>query len=269
MERRSRLMAALALAVIAIGCSGGQESRRDLHHGPYSLETSGNKLLLTIYAYGGMTAASYQWAPREAQFSMYGDGRVLQNCSADESNPSLLPCLNETHVSPAEIQRIITAAGEAGLLTDAAFDDYLWTDDDTTVFATTVGGSSHRVEAYALNPNYPSKNVEVKLARLRLLAFRASVTHLGDFLGRKVETRSYEATAIRVRCDRVDALGSVGPLRTWPLSQNPDNGGEGLTLPGDDMTRFVAAASGATVFTGWAVPSGYCRLSAHPLLPDD
>jgi hypothetical protein len=256
-------MAALAIAVVASGCSAGQ------HTGPYAVETSGRERLLTIYAYGGMTASDYQWTPQEAQFSLYGDGRVILSCARDESSPSLLPCLNETHVSPDEIQRIVAAADKAGLLTDAKFDDYLWTDDETTVFRTTVGGASHRVEAYALDPKYPSTNVGVKLARLRLLAFQASMTDLGGFLGRSVETRPYAATAFRVRCNRVDALGSVGPLRTWPLSQDPDNGGQGLTLTGDDMTGFVAAASGATVFTGWALPSGYCQLSAHPLLPDD
>lgn len=259
-------MAVLAVAVVASGCSAGRQSQ---HGGPYHVETSGNKLLLTIYAHGGMAASNYAWAPQEAQFSLYGDGRVIQNCAPAQTNPSLLPCLNEAHVSPDEIQRIVTAADEAGLLADAAFDDYLWTDDETTVFRTTVDGSTHKVEAYALDPNYPSTNEGVKVARQRLIAFRSSMTDLGGFLGRKVETRRYAATSLFVRCDDQEALGSDGPLRTWPLSADPDNGGKGLTLTGDDMARFVAAARGATVFTVWAAPGGYCRLSAHPLLPDE
>ena len=256
-------MAALAVAMVAIGCSAGQQS------GPYALETAGNKLVLTIYAYGGMTASNYQWAPQEARFSLYGNGRVLQSCLRDESNPSLLPCLNETHVSPDEIQRIVTAADKAGLLSDAAFDDYLWTDDETTVFKTTVGGSTHKVEAYGLSPDYPSTDAGVKLARMRLLAFRASMTDLGDFLGRKVETQPYAATSLRVQCSPADAQSSEAQLRPWPVAADPGIGGHGLTLTGDDMVRFVAAAGGATVFTVWTVPSGYCHIDAHPVLPDE
>ena len=269
MRREGRLMAALMVALVATGCSGRQESQGNQHHGPYELETSGNERLLIVYAYGGMTAANYRWAPEEAAFSLYGDGLVIQGCSLDESNPSLLPCLNEAHVSPDEIQRIISAADEAGLLSDRKFDDYLWTDDQTTVFGTTVGGSTHWVEAYALDPRYPSKNEDVKIARQRLIVFRAEMADLGGFLGRKVETQPYAATALRVQCNRVDAPGSVGPLRTWPLSQAPDLGGEALILTGDDMARFMVAADGATVFTKWAVPSGYCQLSAHPLSPNE
>ena len=138
-------MAVLAVALVAIGCSAGREDQRNEHRGPYDLETSGSERLLIIYAYGGMTASNYQWAPQEATFSLYGDGRVIQSCSRDEISPSLLPCLNEAHVSPDEIQRIISAADNAGLLFDRKFDDYLWTDDETTVFGTIVGESTHWV----------------------------------------------------------------------------------------------------------------------------
>jgi len=263
-------MAALALAVVAVGCSAGQEGRQDRHHGPYDVDPSGRERVLTIHAYGGMTAANYQWAPREAQFLLYGDGRVLQSCTRDESSPSLLPCLSETHVSPDEIQLIVAAADKAGLMSDREFDDYLVTDADTTVFDLTVGGSTHRVQAYGLFPDYPSSNLGVKVARMKLIAFSNSMTDLGGFLGRKLETQPYAATSLQVRCDRVEALGmGGGPLRAWPLAKIPGDGGDALTLTGDDMASFVASAGGATVFTVWTVPGGYCRLSAHPLLPDE
>ena len=109
----------------------------------------------------------------------------------------------------------------------------------------------------------------MKIARQRLIVFRAEMADLGGFLGRKVETQPYAAMALRVQCNRVNAPGSVGPLRTWPLSRAPDIGGEALILTGDDMARFMVTAAGATVFTAWAVPSGYCQLSAHPLSPNE
>jgi hypothetical protein len=268
-------MAVLAIAVIAGGCSVGQPS---WHSGPYRVESASDKLLLTIYTYGGMTAAMYSWAPQEAQFSLYGDGRVIQKCESAQAHqmyPLVVPCLNESHVSPDDIQRIVAAADDAGLMSDAAYDDYLWTDDETTVFRTTADGTTHRVEAYALSPDYPSTSEVVKAARQRLIAFRSGMADLGGFLGRKVETQPYAAASLRIRayCMKTSgsggSVGSGGQLRTWPLSADPTNGGKGLTLAGKDMATFVAAAAGATVFTGWTVPGGTCELSAHPLLPGE
>ena len=266
MHLRSRLMGILAIGLVATGCSVGQ------HSGPYDVATAGNKLVLTIYTYGGLAASNYdQWASSESQFSLYGDGRVILNCAAYQMHPDVLPCLDEIHVSPDEIQRIVVAADTAGLLSDASFDDYLWTDDETTVFKTTVGGTTHTVEAYALDPSYPSTDGGVKAARQRLIAFRASMTDLSGFLGRKMDIKPYAATSMRVRAHSAETSSpqAPAPVRTWPLPQARAEGGTGVTLTGVDMATFVGAAAGATVWSVWSAPNGYFQLSAHPLCPNE
>jgi hypothetical protein len=271
-----RLAVTLAAIVVAGGCSAGQQAGPAgqqagsvaQHAGPYDVDTAADKLIVTIHAYGGMEQSDYSWAPPEAQFSLYGDGRVILSCaSADKSSPPLLPCLHETQISPNEIQMVVAAADKSGLLSDAKYDDYFVTDLDTTVFETTVGGTTHTVEAYALYPEFAGVG-GAQAARQLLLAFRADIADLGRFLGRTVDTRPYAASALRIQSTQVEAPVS-DLVRAWPLSMAPKDGNAGLTLTGADMATFVAAAAGANVFTVWQAPSGYYRLSAHPLFPGE
>jgi hypothetical protein len=258
----------MATVVVAAACSGGQPGAQ--HRGPYALDTAGDKRILVIYSYGGMEASDHPWVHSEAEFSLYGDGRVILSCApADGSYPPLLPCLNETHVSPSEIQQIVADADAAGLLTDAGLDidDNFVTDEDTTVFETTVGGSTHKVEAYALYPQFTNMS-RTAAARQRLLAFRADMADLKRLLGRNVDPRPYEATTLRIQATRVDSPAPYD-VRPWPLSVDPGGAVNGRSLTGEDMAAFIAAANRATVFTVWQAPSGYYQLSVHPVFPGE
>ena len=157
--------AAMAICLVAAGCSGGSTASSEGARASYAVEPDGNKLILSVYEYGGMTWSYYlYWWSHEPEFSLCGDGRVIVSCSPDVSKPPVLPCVNETHVSPDEIQRIIAAADKTGLLADGTYDADSVTDQTTTVFETTVGGYQHKVQAYALEKS-ASKQGQVDRGR--------------------------------------------------------------------------------------------------------
>ena len=265
-----RLIAAAAICLVGTGCSGGH---LDQQSGPYAVETGGDSVILSISAFGGLDNAYHPWRSIPPMFSLYGDGRVILSCPPSyKYAPAVMTCLNEARVSPDEIQRLMAAADQAGLLTDGALAGPQITDWDTTVFKTRVGGKSHRVEAYALDASEPTEDDTVQAARARLLTFEKKALDLSGFLGRSVETKTYAASSITVSAYSAQAP-SVTPataVRVWPVTFDPaDAKGSDFKLSGEDMSTFVVAVQQATVADVWMAPSGYCQVSAHPSYPEE
>lgn len=270
MEHRRRASGALAVLLIAGACSGGHPQERS---SGYDVAAGGNKLILSISTFGGMTRAYYNWTFEEPLFSLYRDGRVILRCDqADVEVPTVLPCVNETQVSPDEVQRIVAAADAAGLLSDGTFDADLITDGSTTVFQTTVGGSTHKVEAYFLETEARSRDQSIDAERQRLIAFRTQMEDLGGFLGRSLAKKPYVATSLTVVTHQVDAssVDAQTPMSVWPLAMDPSSSANtAFTLTGDDMAAFISATQNARVDGIWHAPSGFYEVSAHPGYPDE
>lgn len=247
----------------------------------YAVETGADKLILRIADEGGFIAPGYLLS-RVPQFALYGDGRVIVPGPIDTIYPGpLAPNLRQLQVTPEEIQKIMAAADAASLLgPDASYVQPNVSDASTTVFTTTVAGSTHTIGAYALGlgggfgiPNQP--------ARAKLDDFRTKMTDLAGFLGRTVsDAAAYQPSAMRVF---VGAVGSPAPgdstqqVVTWPLTADPATAGQTtavagircVVVSGGDLTAFMTVARNATAATLWAAPSGRYSVSLRPLYPEE
>jgi hypothetical protein len=200
-------------------------------------------------------------------------------------------------VTPAEIQKIVTAADAAGLLgPDATFDVVGIADASTTVFTTVADGKVHRISAYALfesggigghGPGGPTADPVVAAARAKLSAFRTQMTDLATFLGRPVsETEAYVPAGMRAF---LTAMGPADPAQptdpgqpavqavVWPLSADPATAGQPTTvegtvcvlLTGSDLSSFMAVARTANAATLWTYGKARYAVTVHPLYPNE
>ena len=272
----------------------------------YAVATDPSKLILRIAAGGGFIAPTYLLAA-VPEFALYGDGRIIVPGPVDAIYPSpLLPNLLVARVTPAEIQKIVTAADSAGLLgPDATFDVVGIADASTTVFTTVVNGKAHRIGAYALGEaggvgghgpvGGPTADPAIAAARAKLSAFRAQMTDLATFLGRPVsETEVYVAAGMRAFLTDVSPADPAQPTHpaqpaapdpgqpalqvvVWPLSADPATAGQPTTVPGTvcvlltggDLSSFVAVASTANAATMWTYGKARYAVTVHPLYPNE
>ena len=264
----------------------------------YAVATDPSKLILRIAAGGGFIAPTYLLAA-VPEFALYGDGRIIVPGPVDAIYPSpLLPNLLVARVTPAEIQKIVTAADSAGLLgPDATFDVVGIADASTTVFTTVVNGKAHRIGAYALGEaggvgghgpvGGPTADPAIAAARAKLSAFRAQMTDLATFLGRPVsETEAYVAAGMRAFLTDVSPADPAQPtdpgqpavqVVAWPLSADPATAGQPTTVPGTvcvlltggDLSSFVAVASTANAATMWTYGKARYAVTVHPLYPNE
>ncbi len=248
----------------------------------YAVEIGPDKLILRIADEGGFVPAGYQLT-RLPEFALCGDGSVIVAGPLDATYPRLLlPDLRLLHVSPAEIQSILAAADEAGLLgPDASYDVGGVADAGTSVFTTTVAGVTHVVSAYALGLSEDlGTPQDVAAARSKLEAFQKQMLDLSTFLGRPVDgAEAYQPTVMRVFTTPAQTPNSAGPSArfvAWPIGIDPASGMktaiEGvlcIAVTGADLTAFTAAARNADVVTVWTAPSGRYTISVRPLYPDE
>jgi hypothetical protein len=123
----------------------------------------------------------------------------------------VLPNLRQVRVTPAEIQKILAAADQAGRLgPDANFNATDIFDASSTSFTTIVDGKTHTIGAYALG--YPVVTVDAVLteARKKLSGFSDKAGDLAIFLGRQIiDAEAYDATSMRISRAR-----PICPIRT-------------------------------------------------------
>jgi hypothetical protein len=251
----------------------------------YHVNSGSGALVLRISVGGGFIAPASQLT-QVPTLALYGDGRIIIPGPPSQTLPSpLLPNTRVVQVTPAEIQKILTAADAAGLLgPDASFDVLGASDAGTTVFRTVVDGKTHNISAYALGIKTPADNgadPTVVAARAKLSDFAESMADLATFLGRQVTDTAYAPAAMRLY------IGSAGPADpsvspapqtlAWPLSSDPATVGDTTVVPsvrcvavtGADLTTFVTAASAANLATVWTAPSGRYTIGVRPVYPDE
>jgi len=151
----------IALALLASACggigsdngSGSSGSSGGVSGGRTAIEhpTAPDDLVLRIDTSGGFVAvqSSLRSIP---QISIYGDGRMIVQGPQIEIYPGpALPNLQVSQLSEADLQVILAAARDAGLLgADADYPYPCVADLPTTTFTVNAGGSTHTVTAYAL-----------------------------------------------------------------------------------------------------------------------
>ena len=239
-----------------------------------------NQLVLRIDTQGGLIAPGYFLA-HFPDFSLYADGRVITPGAVETIYPApLLPNILETKLTPAELQKVLAASDQAGLLgPDASYDAAHVADAGTTTFATTVDGKTHRISAYGLGiGDDPTLDPAVAQARSKLQAIQAEMFDLSSFLGRTIDESPYAPAAMRVF---VGAASQVDPPLTqqevaWPLSLDPASGATTMTpgtrcllVTGPDLDRFLPVARTANALTVWKGAVGRYSVQVRPLLPDE
>ena len=264
------------------GASGSSGASGSTSAPSYRVDAGADRLTLRIAADGGFVAPGYILT-RLPQFALYGDGRVIVGGPVIEIYPSpLLPNLRLLRVTPAEIQKILAAADNAGLLgSDASYDASGVMDAATTVFTTNVDGAAHTIRAYALSESSMTANAADAAERARLVQFSHAMSNLSTFLGRAVsDADAYAPTAMRVFVGQASATEPQGLTRqvvAWPLTTDPGTVGvptsnPGLlcvALTGNDLEAFLAVAKTANALTVWTFGDGRYSVSVRPLYPDE
>jgi hypothetical protein len=280
----------LAAGLLIAGCvgtgSGGTggnvspSASASLRH--YNLATGSNDLIIRLTDGGGLAPLSYLLTHLPG-FSLYGDGRIVVPGPVDTKYPGpLLPNLRVLRITPEEIQRIVAAADEAGLLgPDAHYDATNIYDAGTSVFTLIVDGKTHTVSAYALFEGGTVEDEATAAARARLMTFRGRIEALSDLLGHQVTDEDYELTGMRVYVGKADETADPSGLTRqvvdWPLAIDPGTAGEQTThvglrclaLSGTDLTAFLAVARTANQLTIWRASGGRYSVMVRPLLPDE
>ena len=286
-----RLVSVLAIGLLTAACTsagasgpptGAPDSPGVTARTTYDVATGSDQPLLQVSTGGGLVPLAYRFT-QKPWFALYGDGRIVVPGPTIEIYPApLLPNLRLMQVTPAEIQKIVAAADQAGLLgPDARFDATGIFDASTTIFATTVGGTTHTIGAYALGYDVPVTDTAVAAARQKLSAFEDKIRDLSAFLGRPVaDTEAYEATSMRLYAGPFDTSNPDSPtpqVVAWPLSVDPGTAGQTTQVPntrcllvtGPDLAAFMAVARTANALTVWTSGTGRYSVSVRPLYPEE
>jgi hypothetical protein len=243
----------------------------------YDVSSDPNQAIVKIEGWAGPPSwYEFEWPPVMA---IYADGRVIR---PDSGVSTIHTRLYESHVTPEEIQLILAAADDAGLLgADATYPapgieyyDGPWTD-----FAVSADGKVHRVGAYLLGMG-PTNDKALDVARARLASFNHQMAALDVFLGRELTAAPYDPASFRVFTQRYlpEAHFATPELTlAWPLDVDPGTGGEPTRFPetrcfllaGSDLERFKAAAQAADRGTVWTHGADSYLVKSRPLFPDE
>jgi hypothetical protein len=248
----------------------------------YNVATGSDQLVLQVTTGGGLVPIEVQLT-HTPWFALYGDGRVIVQGPVIAIYPApLLPNLRQMQVTPPEIQKILAAADQAGLLgPDARFDAVDIYDASTTTFTTTVDGKTHTIRAYALGFNATMPDEAVAEAHKKLSGFSGEITDLAAFLGRKIgDAEAYDAAAMRVFTSPTDLSNPDNLKRqvvVWPLTADPGTAGEAANVPntrclvltGPDLEAFLAVARTANRLTTWTYGAARYSVYVRPLYPDE
>ncbi len=254
--------AAVALLVFA-ACGGGSTGRPDR-----PAADRPDVAVVRVTMRGGFAAeGSRRGQPPHP--SVFGDGRViiLGPTTLEFPGPAL-PNLQEFRLTGDGLKRIIDEARTAGLLDDPP-PDYGHpgiTEQPTTTVTVHAGGTTHRVEVYALGFT-DGLTAEQRENRERLNRF---IQLTGDPDARREfvlpdSTRRYEMTAVAVIIRPSDTTD--GETRAWPLGDLA--GTQCAVFRGRDLTAVLDAARNAREDVRWLSGNDSYRLVFRPLLPDE
>jgi hypothetical protein len=213
------------------------------------------------------------------RLSVFGDGRVIIIGPTTLEFPGpALPNLQEFRLTRDGLGRIIDEVRNAGLLDDPPPDygDAGITDQPTTTVTVHVGGTTRRVDVYALDFT-DGVTTEQRENRERLSRFIQMAGDPGAMRDVVVpgSTRRYETAALAVIVRRSGS--TEGETRAWPLGDLADVGTPYRRLPGarckvfdrGQLAAVLGAARAARDGDRWESAGSTYELQFRPLLPDE
>jgi hypothetical protein len=275
-----KLISILGISLLTAACTGAGASPTPVPH--YNVATGSDQLVLQITIGGGLVPMNVRLTGTP-WFALYGDGLIVSRGPVTSSYPGpLLPNLRQTRVTPAEIQKILAAADQAGLLgPDANFNATDIFDASSTTFTTIVDGKTHSIGAYALGYEGATVDATMVETRRRLSGFEDAVGDMPTFLGREVgDAGPYDAAAMRLFTSPFDSSDPASVTRqvvAWPLSVDPGTAGEVAKVPetrclvvtGSDLEAFLTVAKTTNTLTIWTNGASRYSVYVRPLYPDE
>ena len=293
---RVGVIPALALAVTLAGCQGLQSDAGDepVRDQPPGVAVDPDSPLLQIDLGGGFVMVGYDFST-VPQLTVYADGRVIVTGPQIEIFPApALPNLQVEQLSEADVEALIAAAFDAGLLGEIPdYGEPLITDVPTTFVTLTVDGHQYVHAAYALGigegeamagdddltPADLGITEEQLAARIALSTFIADANEL---VGSAGDGEFYEITAFGIfamPATNVDeGLEDTEPevqVLPWPLDLALADATECTLVDGADaqvLLETLAGANQATQFEqdGAAYQAGATyQVFFRPLLPHE
>lgn len=290
------LTLALLPLLLAAACSSGAGSTKD--DAVPSIKTKGpDDLVLRIDTGGGFVPVEVNLSDL-AEFSLYGDGRVITQGPQIMIYPGpALPNLLVRKISPAGVAEILKAAQRAGLTgPDRDFSQAanLVTDMPTTTFSLSTDEGTHKTSAYGFEflkevKDLSKKDREAIDALFELKAF------LEDLEARLPEgsvgkEESYKPEQMRVYATEKVTQPAEGPAAEeqpveelpqepveWPLAtplsefgqpSQPENYRCG-TVTGAELDQLLTAAQKANQLSPWTSGGKTYTVIIRPLLPDE
>ena len=221
--------------------------------------------------------------------SIYGDGRVITEGPVPAIYPGpALPNLQESRISAADLDALITRAFDAGVGSSPDLGQPGVADAPTTRFTVTTEGGTKRLEAYALGhgdgtDGAATNNLteEQKRNRQLLTDLLEALRDLPATLGAGAVTppapyQPESVAAIATPYAVEPAAGIPTPAAiAWPgpplpgKRLTPDIDVGCVSAGGDEAKAVLAAAANANAATPWTSDGTSWSVLFRPLLPDE
>ena len=236
----------------------------------YSHPTGADDVVVSYAELGGFTTREYAFR-QPPSVLIAGDGRLFSPGAQIEIYPGpLLPAVQVQPIAEADIQRILAAADEAGLLADVDYTtDTLVADAPTATVTISANGETWVHEAYALSIDGPD-TTEAMPQRQALSEFISLLRSIGEeSMGEATlfEPTEYEIQAIVV--DDLSAYGTDGiepTVEEWPadVSVRLADAAECIVVPASEVGDLLTSANELMFFDDASVTY---QVLARPALP--
>jgi hypothetical protein len=283
----SLVAAALSLAACGgadkIGTATGAGGGSTAANGAVAHPTGATDVVLQISTGGGFVAPATNLRQLPS-FTLYGDGTVITPAAVAEifPGPAIAP-LTVSHLDEAQVQVLLKAAKDAGLLVGGPIDfgdmgSVGIADAPTTTVRIAADGTTVRLDAYALSMD-PAGGGQMPAGQVKARAALATFV-AGAKEGADAKPYTPAGVAVYVGAFQGEAQAGAAPV-VWPLSSDLATAGsktaDGLDLrclavTGDDAATLLAALAKANEQTQWtarADTNATFAIVARPLLPGE
>ena len=264
-----KLVAAVAFTFLAAACA------RSSTGGSGGTGYAADDLVLRVAQSGGFIAPS-TIASRLPQFSLYGDGRIVQPGAQMAIYPGpALPAIAVSRVDGDGFDRIVAAARAARLTGPDRHAGGPGNPDVPSTVVTFFDGHSRHTVTFNEQLDSPMTGTPDPIA--------AFLRHIGD-LARWLPKGSLTEEG-PMPIERLAVLVSAEPTGqmipepeiAWPLASSPAAMAEPLagsnlpclSLTGDALAKVLPPAEGSNQLTPWTSGSSRAWLVFRPLLPDE
>lgn len=250
-------------------------------------KTGHGDLVLRISVAGGFLNPSAQLFALP-EIAIYGDGTVLvpDYTGTPDVAPAVPPMLVTT-ISEAGLQKILAAAGDAGLLgKNGHYEGGIMPEASTTTFTLTADGHTHTISVLALGK--AGGDPSTQEIRDKLAAFEAALQDVPTLVGASNVTAAqapFQPTGLEVFVATYDGATPSKTL-AWPLATPlasfgqaiaSNNSGGGIRGPsltcgivtGADLASLMPILATATPDSAWNSDGSLYTLTIRPELPDE